>query len=125
MRVYGVNEAVAKFRLVGGFASRRVGYIVYATAQRVRTVGRQLVPKKSRNLEAGIQLVKAGPYNWGVVASSRMGNVSEKNQKEYAGFVEHGTSKMAARPFMRPAATQARVYAASQFQLLAREIERL
>jgi HK97 gp10 family phage protein len=125
VQVLGLPAAIAKLRLIGGATSRRLGYILYATAQRVESVAKEKVPVESGNLESGISTTKLGIYDWVVVAASTAGNIEGKNTKEYAAFVEYGTSKMAAEPFMRPAAAKGREYLVSNVRLLATALERL
>jgi len=53
---------------------------------------RQLAPFRTEYLRSTIGFERQAPLHWIVYAGAY-----------YAGFVEYGTSKMAARPYMRPA----------------------
>jgi len=55
---------------------------------------RQLAPFRTGYLRSTIGFRRQAPLNWIVYAGAH-----------YAGFVEFGTSKMAARPYLRPALT--------------------
>ena len=54
-----------------------------------------LVPVRTGNLKSTIQIVKDAPLQYRVTAGGP--------QAPYAAFVEFGTSRASARPFMRPA----------------------
>ncbi len=76
---------------------------VRAAAKPIVEEARRLVPKDSRNLEKSIGTTKRkGTKGTEVVfaVSARRGN---PHDGFYAHMVEFGTSKMSAKPFMRPA----------------------
>jgi HK97 gp10 family phage protein len=125
VRVVGVEQAIAKLNTAVRYAKLELAYTTTATAAIVETAAKQNVPTISGNLQSGIKTKKVGPYDSIVTASSREGDVPEKNNKEYAGFVEFGTSKMRPRYFMKRAWAQAYPYAANRLQVLARKLESL
>lgn len=67
--------------------------ICEATAEKTKPEAKRVVPVRTGNLRDHIEVVKeaAGVYHAG-------------SEVEYAGYVERGTSKMRAQPYMRPAA---------------------
>lgn len=103
VQVIGVDELIAKLIRMRAFARLETGYLTMRAAIMVQQEAKSRVPIESGNLQSGIGIGKLGSYTWEVSAASTAGSVPEKNNKEYAAFVEFGTSKMAARPFMRPA----------------------
>lgn len=66
---------------------------VSASAGRCAALAREFVPVDTGALQASIHTVSGGKYAASVVASA-----------PYAAMVEYGTSKMAAQPYMLPAA---------------------
>jgi HK97 gp10 family phage protein len=88
-------------------------------------LAKEYVPTISGNLQSGIKSSKVAPYTYDVSASSLEGGVPEKNTKEYAGYVEFGTSKMAPRYFMTRAWRDTYPLAAAELRILAAKIERL
>lgn len=73
----------------------RMGVATQKTVQDTVNQARALAPVDTGNLRAGIQ----GSTEIG--ATHVVGEVSAS--AEYATYVEHGTSRMAPQPFMRPA----------------------
>lgn len=118
VKVFGVKEAIAKFRRVGQLAARDLGVTTYQTAQHVQQVARGLVPYVTGALHDGIEIAKGGVYNWTVTASSVAGGA----EREYAAYVEYGTWKMGAQPYLRPAVSQGRTYAQARMAALAAKI---
>jgi HK97 gp10 family phage protein len=101
--IIGIRELAAKLALVNRIAHAELGLMMKGVADHMYKAAKEHVPVVTGNLQQGIQMENAGPYNWSVSASSLAGHVAEKNSKEYAGFVEFGTSKMAPRSFMTTA----------------------
>jgi HK97 gp10 family phage protein len=123
--VQGVPQAIRKMQLVGTVANRGVGAITRETAKIVWQRARARVPVESGNLKSGIIVTKTGLNTWAVLASSRLGNKPAKNSREYAQFVEYGSSGRPTQPFMRPAATEGGRYITPQLRALAATLERL
>lgn len=73
------------------------------TAREIRDTEKVLVPVDTGALRASIHEEKEAEAKWAVLAGDEAD--AEVN---YAGFVNYGTSRMAARPFVEPAAEQAR-----------------
>jgi HK97 gp10 family phage protein len=103
VEVIGAPEVIAKFRAISQIAARDLGYIMYRSALFMKTQAIANCPVVTGNLQSSIQESKLGVYSWEVSASSLAGSVPEKNSKEYASFVEYGTSRMSGRFFMRGA----------------------
>ncbi|MFY4844578.1 HK97-gp10 family putative phage morphogenesis protein [Aliarcobacter butzleri] len=76
-----------------------------AAANVVRDRARELVPKRTKNLAKSIvsiqQKAESGQIKFSVTPSR-----SGKYDGWYAHFIEFGTVKMSAKPFMRPAMEQ-------------------
>lgn len=76
-----------------------------AAANVVRDRARELVPKRTKNLAKSIvsiqQKAESGQIKFSVTPSK-----GGKHDGWYAHFVEFGTVKMSAKPFMRPAMEQ-------------------
>lgn len=77
---------------------REVGKIVQETLFDIETYAKLIVPVDTGALRASIQTEMDRPTGGSVFTNM-----------EYAHFVELGTSKMAARPYMTPAGERARV----------------
>lgn len=77
-----------------------------AAANVVRDRARELVPKRTKNLSKSIvsiqQKAESGQIKFSVTPSR-----GGKHDGWYAHFIEFGTVKMSAKPFMRPAMEQA------------------
>lgn len=75
-----------------------------ASANTIRDESRRRVPKRSRNLEKSIQAIqrkaKEGQITFTVTPAK---GVRQKYDGWYAHFIEFGTVKQSAKPFMRPA----------------------
>lgn len=114
VKVFGVKEAIAKFRRIGQLAARDLGVTTYQTAQHVQQIARQRVPYVTGALHDGIEIAKGGVYNWTVTASSVAGGAD----REYAAYVEYGTWKMGAQPYLRPAVNEGRQFAQARLAAL-------
>lgn len=123
VRILGIPELIAKLTAINRIARIGLGQLNHETADNVVKAAQGNIHSITGNLASGVKAEQSGPYNWNVTASSRDGNVGEKNTKEYAGYVEYGTSKMSARPYLRPAVQQARPGVIAGLTALARWIE--
>jgi len=120
--VIGTDALIARFRGVASLCALETGHIAFATAMAIEARAKQLAPKESGNLASGIHARKLAPYTWSVEASTLQGNIEPENTREYAAYVEYGTRKMSARPFLRPAFAQSIGIANLQLQALARRL---
>lgn len=75
-------------------------------AKIIQEEARRLVPRKSGLLRKSIKVrVPKKKRRGEIIISVQTGSLGDfKGKSFYGAFVEYGTSKMAARPFMRPAA---------------------
>jgi len=83
-----------------------LGEALRKAGERAYSVSRARVPVRTGRLRASIGLTKAGELKYRVRASA-----------PYSRFVEFGTRRMKARPYMRPAREEA-------LKFLGREVER-
>lgn len=79
-----------------------------ALAHKVKNVAYMMVPVKTGSLQKSIRVeVYSLPAGYiaklGVRAGGYVVNPESRKIVDYAGYVEYGTSKMKAQPFMRPA----------------------
>lgn len=128
VRVFGVQEALIKLGLVNKIARIELGVLSRKTAALMYERAQANVPVVTGNLKSGISIAKGGPYAWMVAAESTAGSDPAgvgKNQKEYAGYVEFGTSKMAPRFFMTTAFRETLPAANAGLVEIARRLERL
>lgn len=125
VQVLGVREAIAALVGAGRIARISVGLLVHNSAESMAQRARDNIHDISGNLSSGTRAEQTGPYQWSVISSSLEGDVSEKNEKEYAGFVEFGTTKMAPRYYMTRAYQETRPEVDAQLKVIAAEISRL
>jgi HK97 gp10 family phage protein len=129
VRIVGIPALLAKLRLVGTIASAEMGLLTRGAAMHAYGLALAKVPTITGNLRSGIAVEKLpASYAWGVSASSVAGSDPGglgKNQKEYAGFVEFGTSKMAPRHFMTDAFRETSPIVYSDLKLIAAKLMRL
>ena len=99
VRVIGEERILARLRDMieamrkgGDEGSREVAEFIKDRAQ-------QLVPVDTGRLRDSIRVNELGPRSY---------SVGPGDEVEYAEYVEFGTSRMAAQPYMRPAAELAR-----------------
>lgn len=123
--VLGLPEAIAKLTGVGRIARISLGITMREAAQLMESQARANIHSLTGNLASGTKAYQVGSYSWMVSSSSLDGDVAEKNNKEYAGFVENGTQYMEGQFYMKRAfdATQAGLNA--KLVIIAREIELL
>ena len=125
VRVVGVRQALARLGLVSKVARLELGLLAAGAASMVHQRAQFYCPVITGNLKSSIKLMKLASYTYQVTAASTEGNNPNKNDKEYAGFVEFGTSRMAPRFFMRRAYQDMVPVAASDLRLIAAKLERL
>lgn len=119
VKIYGVPEALAKLVQVRQVVYRDIGLIIYRGAQNTVKIAKTKITPHSGNLQKGIKAEKRGAYTWAITASS----VDGGSNREYAGYVEFGTSKMTPRPYLRPALAESRKGVVRDLNLLARKLE--
>jgi HK97 gp10 family phage protein len=124
VRVLGVPEAIAKLRGVDSVVRLRLGAMMAGAAIHLQAAAKGNIHNVSGNLGEGVQVQKLASYTWDVSASSLQGSVPYKNSKEYAPFVEFGTSKMEPRFFFSRAVDQTIPLVEAELQLLAAQISR-
>lgn len=127
--IVGIPALLAKLGLVSKVARLELGLLTRGAAFHMYEAALRNVPVITGNLKSGIAIEKQpAPYAWGVTASSVAGNDPQglgKNAKEYAGFVEFGTSKMAPRHFMTSAYQETTPIVYSDLKLIAAKLMRL
>lgn len=117
VKIIGTQVVKARLRrLAGGEAVAEVGKALFVAGNRIQTTaqrsitegsvsGRMHVPSRpgqppkadTHGLDRQIETEQVGPLRVRVTSNAR-----------YSGFLEFGTSRMAARPFMMPAAEKER-----------------
>lgn len=78
-----------------------IGRKMLFLAQRTRDVARQLAPVDTGELRDSIS------WSWGAGAGHGRNSVTISAVTNYAWYVEHGTRRNAAQPFMEPALLEA------------------
>lgn len=91
-----------------GRARTRAGQIVAKTAHDIESLAKQRAPVDTGALKNSIQARQVAPFNWEVGVGVA-----------YGPYVEFGTSKMAAQPYLTPAVEAVRgPFAAALAELL-------
>jgi len=125
VRVLGVREAIAALEGRALIARLWLGLEVHTAAESMATKAKANIHSISGNLVSGTRAEPLAPYAWNVVSSSRDGDNDDKNQKEYAGFVEFGTSKMEPRFYMSRAFAETKPEVVASMIAIAGRIGRL
>jgi HK97 gp10 family phage protein len=102
MSEWNLNELTALDRMLGGASERvmkAVGVEVKAGGEAVRDRAKDLAPKRTGKLRRSIKSTVTRARD--TETSTEVGPTVP-----YGTFVEHGTSKRAAHPFLGPAADQ-------------------
>lgn len=86
----------------GRLASIDYGPLLDDLADDVVDVAKTIVPVLSGDLRSTIRKRKAGKRKVRITAGGKRGAMTGE-PVDYAGYVERGTSKMSAQPFLRPA----------------------
>lgn len=123
--VVGLPQALAKLTGVDAAARLELGLLMKGAAEFVEKRAKEYVPVETGNLRSGIKATKSASYTYDVTASSKDGEVTDKAEKEYAGFVEFGTSNMEGRFFMTQAFNDVKPLVANELQGIARTLGRL
>ena len=123
--IIGLPEVIAKLEGVGRVCRIYLGVIMRENAMLLESQARANIHSLTGNLASGTKAHKLGPYTWEVSSSSLDGDVSSKNTKEYAGFVENGTQYMEGQFYMQRAYDQVQVTLAASVKALAEAINRL
>ncbi len=114
IRVEGLSDIGRRLQeLSRDVATRAARSAVNAGAQTVKRRAQQNVPVATGNLKKNIIVRRQRPSEHGLteqyIVTVRQGKVTKKQAERgledafYGRFVEFGTVKMAARPFLRPA----------------------
>lgn len=101
-----------KFPEIARKLPRETAQIVAETALAIETHAKLFVPVDTGNLRNSIQAQEESATQW-VVATG----------VEYAEYVEFGTSRMAARPYMTPAAERERPHFMAKMRALESRLE--
>lgn len=112
-RVVGYMKHQARLRrLSGAEAQSKLGKVVYVGADKVRTEARRLIANGAIQGKGHIPSAAGEPPNWDTghlannITTRKGPNATQAQTASEAGYaedLEFGTSKMAARPYMRPA----------------------
>lgn len=93
-------ELSEQFKQVDEIVRRILEEEIYRAALQTQNKARQIAPIDTGNLRRSIQAT-----GWEDVEKDLIYHVQAK--AEYAGYVEYGTKKMSARPFLEPSANEA------------------
>lgn len=124
-KVLGIPEAVAKLQGVDRLARIYLGIQMRVAAEVTAKAAQSNIHSITGNLASGTKATKLGPYTWEVTSSSKDGNVTEKNYKEYAGFVNYGWGNTPGQFYMERAAEVGKASLLAGLAILAREIKSL
>lgn len=124
VRVLGIDTAIAELRGVDAAVRLKLGLLMYQAAKDTEAAAKGNIHNVTGNLSEGTQAQKLGPYTWNVSSSSLDGGVSEKNDKEYAPYVEFGTSRMEPRFYLSTALDTVLPLVQAELVAMAAEIER-
>ena len=97
IQIVGIPEAIAKLTTADKVIRLELGQLAADAALNMEREAKNNINSITGNLESGTYAQKVGSYTWEVISSSLEGDNPEKNGKQYAGFVENGTSNMAPR----------------------------
>lgn len=125
-RIVGLKEALAKIARIDPVCRLEIGQICAAGAIHMKNAAQNNVHVITGNLRSGIKMSKGpGPYTYFVTASSREGEIAEKNDKEYAGYEEFGWSGLpGGHPYMRPAYEETKPLVYADLALFATRLRR-
>jgi len=103
----GVNESIVSMKKVDTALKTAVSTNVLELAKQIATEAARLVPIDTGALCDSIQYYKVDDFTAEIVAGSpgewNRNMTGPKSDVGYAAFVEFGTSRMDAQPYMRPA----------------------
>ena len=97
LEVKGVENVIKNFELADKASVEGIHRAIEVGANRIRDYAKNVVPVKTGRLKGSIQVRSLRKTKTGASAE-----IAPKT--EYDIFVEFGTYKMGARPYMRPAA---------------------
>lgn len=103
VKVYGLSELLAKLEAINLVARIQVGFSMAAAAEEILKLAIDNAPHATGNLEGSGKVQHVGPYTHLVAFNTTWGPVGEKNNIDYAGYVEFGTSQQDGQPFLQPA----------------------
>ncbi len=100
LKIKGVRKVVDNFKKYGREGKRQVINITAANAKEIEAQAKRFAPVDTGKLQQSITAEKIKPLAWIIEAL-----------ESYASFVEFGTVKMSARPYLYPAwKKQIRIY---------------
>lgn len=125
VRVYGIQEAIAKLRLVDQTVSRDLGLIMFRGANFIKATSQELAPMKTGALKRSHFVEKKAPYVYNIVADT-----SRETDRSYAGYQEFGWHDRGGnwhegQGFMRRAVAAGNAKVIGELNLLARKLELL
>jgi HK97 gp10 family phage protein len=109
LEVYGANKLMARLTELRTVRLKQsTEENVRKTCEAIRDDAKAIVPVDTGSLRSSIRLqVRPRPtahsISYGVSAGGYVTNPKSGKKVNYASFVEYGTRKMAAQPYMRPA----------------------
>lgn len=111
----GQEELRRRLKAILAIVRKEVGAINYESAQRGADRARQLAPSRTGALLASIE-VKGGGTTW------RFGAYGYEGRPMVPIWVEYGTSRTPAQPYMQPASEFVRTLIPKDTRTLAREL---
>lgn len=131
VRVYGVQEAIAKLRLVDQTVRRDLGLMVFRNAHFVKNTSQELAPINKTSsptrgaLKRGHFVEKKAPYTYTVVVdTAREAGRSYAGYQEF-GYHDRGGNWHEGRGFMRTATATGQAKLKADLSMLARKLELL
>lgn len=113
--VDGQEELIRRMKAILTIVRREVGRINFEVAQRGADRARLLAPSRTGALIESIDVVGGG-MTW------RFGSFTYEGRSKVPIWVEYGTSRTPAHPFMRPAQEGARAALPRETKTIAREL---
>jgi len=111
----GQEELIRRMKAIVTIVRREVGRVNHEVAQRGADRARLLVPTRTGALLESIE-VRGGGMTW------RFGSFTYEGRAKVPVWVEYGTSRTPAHPFMRPAQEGARAALPRETHQIAREL---
>lgn len=116
--IVGVNKHNTRLkRMYSAESQNKIGRIVYAAADKVRVEARRLIADGAVQGKGHVASAPGQPPNWDTgelangietIKGPKAMQASTSSTAPHSDPLENGTSKMAARPFMTPAAQNTR-----------------
>lgn len=107
IKIYGLAQVEKRIKGIGVFVKGASAEAVRNTAIDVNRLAKQLCPVDTGRLRASIQISDFNPDVPSAVVGTNV---------EYAEYVEYGTSRQSAQPYMRPAAEEGKQILKAEMQ---------